>query len=282
MEELAADPVITRRLPVVSANRCCWRLAAAAQHGHDRREPAAAHPLPVLPRPELSPATSAQPGPAARRMTGQHRMHAILGTSAQCIALHASDLAVALMALDAVLSVLGADGVRAVPLTEFYSTPGDTPGIENMLGHGELITSIRSPAAAEGTRSGYLKVRDRASYEFALASAAVALETKDGVVRDARVALGGWRRSRGAPARRGRAARRSGHDDAFPPRQRSAVRTRVLRARKRLQGRAGQADDRPSPVTGDRVAGGACPMTTATRSLAWSGRALIGSTVRPR
>ena len=101
--------------------------------------------------------------------------------------------------------------MRAIPLTEFYSTPGDTPGIENMLGHGELITSIQVPLLCEGTRSGYLKVRDRASYEFALASAAVALETKDGTVRDARVALGGlatipWRSRaaedvlRGAPA----------------------------------------------------------------------------------
>ncbi len=210
MEELAADPVITRRLPVV---RESLLLAASPQLRN-----MATIGGNLLQRTrcryyrDLSCACNKrEPGSGCGALTGHHRMHAILGTSAQCIAVHASDLAVALVALDAVLSVLGADGVRAIPLTEFYSTPGDTPGIENMLGHGELITSIQVPLLCEGTRSGYLKVRDRASYEFALASAAVALETKDGTVRDARVALGGlatipWRSRaaedvlRGAPA----------------------------------------------------------------------------------
>jgi xanthine dehydrogenase YagS FAD-binding subunit len=118
-------------------------------------------------------------------------MHAILGTSEHCIATHASDLAVALVALDAVVYLRGAGGERAVPLTDFYRAPGEDPSVENALEPGELITSVEVPLLPEGARSGYLKVRDRASYEFALASAAVALVITDGVMRDARVALGG-------------------------------------------------------------------------------------------
>ena len=118
-------------------------------------------------------------------------MHAILGTSEHCIATHASDLAVALVALNAVVYVRGAGGERAVPLTGFYRTPGEDPSVENALEPGELITSVEVPLLPGGARSGYLKVRDRASYEFALASAAVALVITDGVTRDARVALGG-------------------------------------------------------------------------------------------
>jgi CO/xanthine dehydrogenase FAD-binding subunit len=98
---------------------------------------------------------------------------------------------VPLVALDAVAHVQGADAQRSVPLTEFYIVPGDRPDVENVLGHGELLTAIDIPLPPPGTRSGYLKVRDRASYEFALSSAAVALTVNDGVIAHARVALGG-------------------------------------------------------------------------------------------
>jgi len=118
-------------------------------------------------------------------------MHAILGASEHCIALHASDLCVPLVALDTVVHVQGADAQRSVPLTEFYVVPGDRPDVENVLRHGELVTGIEVPVLPAGTRSGYLKVRDRASYEFALASAAVAVTINDGVIAHARVALGG-------------------------------------------------------------------------------------------
>jgi xanthine dehydrogenase YagS FAD-binding subunit len=118
-------------------------------------------------------------------------MHAILGASAHCIALHASDLCVPLVALDAVVHADGTDGQRTIPLTEFYRLPGDRPDLENVLAHGELITAIEIPLLPAGARSGYLKVRDRASYEFALTSAAVALLIEDGVMTEARVALGG-------------------------------------------------------------------------------------------
>jgi CO/xanthine dehydrogenase FAD-binding subunit len=118
-------------------------------------------------------------------------MHAILGASEHCIALHASDLCVALVALDAVVHTQGPGGARSIPLTEFYRVPGDTPDIENVLEHGELITAVEVPLLPAGARSGYLKVRDRVSYEFALTSAAVALMLEDGVIAKARVALGG-------------------------------------------------------------------------------------------
>ncbi len=129
-------------------------------------------------------------------------MHAILGTSSQCIATHASDLAVALVVLDAIVHVRGRDGERAIPLTDFYVPPGDTPNVENVLAHGELITAIDVPLLPAGMRSHYLKVRDRVSYEFALTSAAVALAVEDGLIREGRVGLGGvatvpWR-ARGA------------------------------------------------------------------------------------
>jgi len=138
-------------------------------------------------------------------------MHAILGTSEHCIALHASDLCVPLVALDSVVHTQGPNGVRRIPLTEFYPTPGDTPDVENVLEHSELITEVEVPLLPRSARSAYLKVRDRVSYEFALTSAGVALVIEDGVIEEARVALGGvgtipWRARdaevilRGAPA----------------------------------------------------------------------------------
>jgi xanthine dehydrogenase YagS FAD-binding subunit len=131
------------------------------------------------------------PGSGCAAINGPARMHAILGASAHCIALHASDLCVPLVALDAVVHADGTDGRRTIPLTGLYRLPGDRPDLENVLAHGELITAIEIPLLPAGARSGYLKVRDRASYEFALTSAAVALLIEDGVITEARVALGG-------------------------------------------------------------------------------------------
>jgi CO/xanthine dehydrogenase FAD-binding subunit len=190
MEELAADPVVARRLALV---RESLLLAASPQL---RNMATVAGNLLQRTRcryyRDLSCACNKRaPGSGCDALTGHHRMHAVLGTSGDCFATHASDLAVALVALDAVLHVHGAAGERAIPLTEFYLVPGDTPDRENVLRPGELITSVEVPLLPEGARSGYLKVRDRTSYEFALASAAVALVITDGVVRDARIALGG-------------------------------------------------------------------------------------------
>lgn len=130
------------------------------------------------------------PGSGCSAKLGVNRWHAVLGTG-ECIAAHASDLAVALVALEAAVELQGLGGRRTVPLDDFYRLPGDTPHIATVLQPGELITAITVPASAAARRSHYLKVRDRASFEFALVSAAVALDMNGARIRQARVALGG-------------------------------------------------------------------------------------------
>lgn len=137
------------------------------------------------------PCNKRAPGSGCSALDGYNRGHAILGTSAACIATHPSDMAVALVALDATVRTLGPQGERRIPIDEFHTLPGATPHIESALDRGELITGIDLPNLPMAANSHYLKVRDRASYEFALTSAAVALEVNDGVVKDARIALGG-------------------------------------------------------------------------------------------
>ncbi|MGH8496190.1 MAG: FAD binding domain-containing protein [Gammaproteobacteria bacterium] len=131
------------------------------------------------------------PGSGCAALDGFNRMHAVLGISDACIATYAGDFAQALIALDASLDLIGPDGARKLPVAELHRLPGDTPDIETTLAPGELITAIVVPAAKWTHRSLYLKVRDRASYAFALASAAVALDMRGAVVREARIALGG-------------------------------------------------------------------------------------------
>jgi xanthine dehydrogenase YagS FAD-binding subunit len=156
------------------------------------------------------PCNRREPGSGCSAIAGANRMHAVLGTSDSCVATHASDLAVALVALDAQVRLVSADGERTVALADFYRTPGDTPEVETDLRAGELISEVLVPRLDWATHSTYVKVRDRQSYEFALCSAAVALDVRDGVIVDARVAVGGvatvpWRlpaveaRLRGAP-----------------------------------------------------------------------------------
>jgi xanthine dehydrogenase YagS FAD-binding subunit len=131
------------------------------------------------------------PGSGCAAIGGENRWHAVLGTSENCIAAHASDLAVALVALDAAVEIRSAGGQRTVPLADLYRLPGATPHIETVLEPGEVIAAITVPASPVARRSHYLKVRDRASFEFALVSAAVALEMDAPRIRQARVALGG-------------------------------------------------------------------------------------------
>jgi xanthine dehydrogenase YagS FAD-binding subunit len=132
------------------------------------------------------------PGSGCAAMDGFNRIHAILGTSEHCIATHPSDMAVAMMALEAVVHTEGSGkGSRSIPLDHFYRVPGNTPQIENVLEPNELITFVTLPALASGTRSYYLKLRDRASYEFALSSAAVVVQLDGDRIQRARVALGG-------------------------------------------------------------------------------------------
>jgi xanthine dehydrogenase YagS FAD-binding subunit len=131
------------------------------------------------------------PGTGCAAREGENRWNAVLGTSEHCIAAHASDMAVALVALDAKVEVRGPGGDRSVLLDELYRLPGDTPHLETVLEPGEVITAITVPPVGALRRSHYLKVRDRASFEFAVVAAAVALEMGAGRIRQARVALGG-------------------------------------------------------------------------------------------
>jgi xanthine dehydrogenase YagS FAD-binding subunit len=131
------------------------------------------------------------PGSGCAAQDGVNRMHAVLGGSEHCVATHPSDWAVALVAFDAVLHVRSPRGERTMPVGELHRLPGDTPHLETTLEGDELITAISVPATPAGRRSCYLKVRDRESYAFATASAAVGLEMDGSVVRAARIALGG-------------------------------------------------------------------------------------------
>lgn len=131
-----------------------------------------------------------EPGSGCAAMDGDNRMMAVLGTSDKCIASNPSDMNVALMALEATINIKGKDGEREVPISEFYTLPGNTPDVENVLKPGDLITHVSIKPIPPGSNSTYLKLRDRASYEFALASAAVITQMKDGKIAHARVALG--------------------------------------------------------------------------------------------
>ncbi|WP_150300377.1 FAD binding domain-containing protein [Pseudomonas profundi] len=137
------------------------------------------------------PCNKREPGTGCPARDGLNRMHAILGHSEQCIAVHPSDMCVALAALDAVVHVSGPQGERRVDFRDFHRLPGDEPERDNTLAEGELITAIELPAAGYAEHSAYLKLRDRASYAFALVSVAAALDIDGGVIRSARIALGG-------------------------------------------------------------------------------------------
>ena len=131
------------------------------------------------------------PGQGCDAIGGFNRIHAILGASPSCVATHPSDMCVALVALDALVHLQGPDGARVVPLEDFHRLPDDQPQIETVLRPRELITGVELPAATAGLHSTYRKVRDRASYAFALVSVAAALTVEDGTITDARLALGG-------------------------------------------------------------------------------------------
>jgi xanthine dehydrogenase YagS FAD-binding subunit len=138
-----------------------------------------------------SPCNKRRPGSGCAAMDGYNRVHAVLGTSPACIAVHPSDLCVALVALEASVHTERRDGAHAIPMAKFHRLPGDHPELETVLEPGEIITHITLPATSFFARSRYVKVRDRASFAFALASAAVALDVADGKIRSARIALGG-------------------------------------------------------------------------------------------
>ena len=141
--------------------------------------------------PAYSACNKRKPGSGCAALEGFNRIHAVLGGSEHCVATHPSDMAVALVALDAVVHIVGPQGERQVPIEEFHKLPGSTPHIETTVQNGELITYVTLPKSSFAQRSTYVKLRDRASYEFALASAAVAVDLDGSTIRSTRVALGG-------------------------------------------------------------------------------------------
>jgi xanthine dehydrogenase YagS FAD-binding subunit len=192
-------------------------------------------------RDATSPCNKRDPGSGCSALNGFNRGHAILGTSDSCIATHPSDVAVALVALDAVVHTRGPGGERAIPVDDFFLLPGDTPEREHPLEHGELIVAIEVPAAPIARRSVYLKFRDRESYEFALVSVAAAVRVQNGAVADVRLALGGvgtkpWRARRaeqallGQPAHQGSFAEAAGQElAAAAPRPLNAFKVELAR-----------------------------------------------------
>jgi xanthine dehydrogenase YagS FAD-binding subunit len=210
--DLAVDPLVRRDYPVLS------QALLAGASGQLRNMATTAGN--VLQRTRCryftdmtKPCNKHAPGTGCPAREGDHRNLAILGASESCVATHPSDLAVALAALDAVVRVTGPTGEREIPFDELHRLPGDQPDRDTTLEHGELITAVELPALAFGPVSAYRKVRDRASYAFAVASVAAAVDVADGTVRDVRLAFGAvahkpWRAHtaeralRGAPATR--------------------------------------------------------------------------------
>jgi xanthine dehydrogenase YagS FAD-binding subunit len=190
MSELAAHPGVRQQFPVISQ---ALELSASAQL---RNMASIGGNLMQRPRclyfRDVSAACNRRdPGSGCAAIDGYNRTLAILGTSDQCVATHPSDLAVALIALDAMLIVRDRDGDHPIRVGDFFRQPGATPDQEHNLRPGQLIVAVEVPVRPDTAHSGYLKVRDRQSYEFALCSAAVALDLSGGRVRSARVAVGG-------------------------------------------------------------------------------------------
>lgn len=154
-----------------------------------------------------TPCNKREPGSGCSAKEGHNKNHAILGASEHCVATHPSDMAVAMVALDAFVNVRGPDGERRIPIEELHRLPGEEAWRDTTLKHGELITSLDLPPLGFLSNSKYRKARERASYAFALVSVAAALDVEDGVVREARIALGGvahkpWRAAKAEEALR--------------------------------------------------------------------------------
>jgi xanthine dehydrogenase YagS FAD-binding subunit len=189
MSDVAANPEIQQNYPVIADS---LKLAASAQlrnmatlGGNVLQRTRCTYFRDV----SYGNCDKRNPGSGCAALDGVNRIHAVLGTSDQCLATYPGDFAQALIALDATVEIVGRSGVRTIPFAQLHKLPENSPHIETTLAAGELISGFRIPGP--WPRSVYLKARDRQSYEFALSSAAVALDVHDGVVRDARVALGG-------------------------------------------------------------------------------------------
>jgi xanthine dehydrogenase YagS FAD-binding subunit len=205
--DLAADRTIRGRYPVLSqallagASAQLRNLATTAGNLLQRTRCAYFQDVTV-------PCNKREPGSGCSAIAGHNRDHAILGASASCVAVHPSDMAVALAALDATVVILGRQGERRIPISDFHRLPGDSPERDTVLEHGELITAVELPALPVAAASAYYKVRDRASYAFALVSVAAALQVSNGRVAEVRIAFGGlahkpWRAMRAEASLRG-------------------------------------------------------------------------------
>lgn len=208
--DLAAHPVIRARYPMLSA-----ALVAGASAQLRNLATTGGNLLQRTRCPYFQdstvPCNKREPRSGCSAIGGFDRDQAILGASSQCIATHPSDMAVAMVGLGAIVRVLGAHGEREIPLVDLYRLPGDEPERDTVLEHGDLITAVDLPALEWATTSTYRKVRDRASFAFALVSVAAAVDIADGVVRDVRIAFGGvaakpWRAHTAEAELRGRAA----------------------------------------------------------------------------
>src|SRR3954467_12016180 len=191
MAEVAAHPAVVEQFPVISEallNSASPQVRNQATMGGNLLQRTR---CPYFRDVGYVACNKRAPGSGCAAIGGENRWHAVLGSSENCIAANPSDLAVALVALDAAVEVRGGNRHRMVPLTDFHRLPGETPHIETVLEPGEVIAAIMVPASPVARRSHYLKVRDRASFEFAVVSAAVALELNGARIRAARVALGG-------------------------------------------------------------------------------------------
>ncbi len=197
--ELAADPTVRERYPMLSQAvlmGASAQLRNMATTGGNLMQRTRCYYF----YDEAAHCNKRTPGSGCDALDGFNRIHAILGTSPQCIATHPSDMCVALAALDAVVKVTGPNGERDIPLVDFHRLPDETPDRDTNLQSGELITAVELPPMPWATNSKYRKVRDRASYAFALISVAAALEVEAGQVKQIRLALGGvahkpWRAS---------------------------------------------------------------------------------------
>jgi xanthine dehydrogenase YagS FAD-binding subunit len=191
MAEVAAHPIVAEQYPVISQsllNSASPQVRNQATMGGNLLQRTR---CPYFRDVGYSACNKRAPGSGCAAIGGENRWHAVLGASDHCIAVHPSDLAVALVALDAQIEIEGAGGRRSIALTELHRLPAATPHIETVLEPGEVISAITVPANPVARRSYYVKVRDRASFEFAVVSAAVGLDMDGGRIRQARVALGG-------------------------------------------------------------------------------------------
>jgi xanthine dehydrogenase YagS FAD-binding subunit len=205
--DLAADRRVRQRYPVISEallSGASGQLRNVATTGGNLLQRTRCVYFQDL----TTPCNKRQPGSGCSALEGYTRDHAILGASEHCVATHPSDMAVAMVALDAQVRIQGPDGERTIPLIDLHRLPGERPDRDTVLARGDLITAVDIPPLAFATNSRYRKVRDRASYAFALVSLAAALQATDGTVHDVRLALGGvahkpWRATRAEDVLRG-------------------------------------------------------------------------------